>query len=87
VLLVRRATQKYGKTDGVWDVPGGRIDPGTSLLEKRSMYVGFAKEGKVVLFAKENTAHAWVSFEKLAEQNDLDVYLIPNSKNHSEQIT
>ena len=33
VLLVRRSVGKYGKTNGSWDIPGGRIDPGTSLLE------------------------------------------------------
>jgi ADP-ribose pyrophosphatase YjhB (NUDIX family) len=33
VLLVRRAVKKYGKTNGSWDIPGGRIDPCTSLLE------------------------------------------------------
>ncbi|MDB5195487.1 MAG: hypothetical protein JWO84_671 [Parcubacteria group bacterium] len=33
ILLVRRSEEKYGKTDGIWDIPGGRIDPGTSLDE------------------------------------------------------
>jgi ADP-ribose pyrophosphatase YjhB (NUDIX family) len=32
-LLLRRAEEKYGKTDGNWDIVGGRIDPGTTLLE------------------------------------------------------
>ncbi len=32
-LLVRRSAQKYGKTKGSWDIVGGRIEPGTQLLE------------------------------------------------------
>ena len=32
-LLVRRNAEKYGKTSGSWDIPGGRIDPGTTLVE------------------------------------------------------
>lgn len=33
ILLLKRAEAKYGKTDGSWDIVGGRIDPGTPLLE------------------------------------------------------
>lgn len=32
-LLVRRNLEKYKNIDGVWDIVGGRIDPGSSLLE------------------------------------------------------
>lgn len=32
-LLVRRSAQKYGQTQGSWDIIGGRIEPGTQLLE------------------------------------------------------
>jgi 8-oxo-dGTP diphosphatase len=33
ILLLKRSEEKYGKTSGSWDIPGGRIDPGTTLLE------------------------------------------------------
>ena len=33
VLLLKRSMEKYGNTDGVWDIPGGRIDAGVPLLE------------------------------------------------------
>lgn len=33
ILLLKRAEEKYGKTKGSWDIVGGRIDPGTSLIE------------------------------------------------------
>ena len=33
MLLLRRSEEKYGKTDGCWDIVGGRIDIGTPLLE------------------------------------------------------
>lgn len=32
-LIVHRSSDKYGKTSGSWDIVGGRIEPGTSLLE------------------------------------------------------
>ena len=39
VLLLRRSEEKYGKTTGSWDIVGGRIDPGSALIEnlKREM--------------------------------------------------
>lgn len=33
ILLLRRAEGKYSKVVGSWDIPGGRIDPGTTLSE------------------------------------------------------
>ncbi len=32
-LLLRRNAEKYPETGAKWDIPGGRIDPGTALLE------------------------------------------------------
>lgn len=32
VLLLSRSEKKYGKTEGHWDIPGGRIDPGDTLI-------------------------------------------------------
>lgn len=32
-LLLRRNAEKYKNTSGFWDIVGGRIIPGTSLLE------------------------------------------------------
>lgn len=31
-LILKRSTEKYKNTNGIWDIPGGRIDPGTSLV-------------------------------------------------------
>src|SRR3989344_8385178 len=38
-LLLRRSKKKYPEVMDIWDIPGGRIDPGVSLLEnlKREM--------------------------------------------------
>lgn len=33
ILLVRRNEKTYGKTIGKWDIPGGRINSGSSLME------------------------------------------------------
>jgi len=32
-LLLHRSSEKYKDTKGSWDIVGGRIDPGSSLLE------------------------------------------------------
>lgn len=32
-LLVKRCAKKYGKTKGCWDIVGGRIGAGTSLID------------------------------------------------------
>lgn len=39
-LLLHRSTEKYKGTKGTWDIVGGRIDPGTPLLEnlKREVF-------------------------------------------------
>jgi 8-oxo-dGTP diphosphatase len=36
ILLLKRSAVKYGSAVGSWDIPGGRIDPGTSLQENLS---------------------------------------------------
>ncbi|MBU6321392.1 MAG: NUDIX domain-containing protein [Patescibacteria group bacterium] len=33
LLLLKRSAEKYGKTNGSWDIVGGRIDPGSALVE------------------------------------------------------
>lgn len=33
ILLLRRSKEKYPEIANQWDIPGGRINPGTSLLE------------------------------------------------------
>ena len=33
ILLLKRSEEKYGKTAGSWDIPGGRIEIGTPLLQ------------------------------------------------------
>jgi len=32
ILILKRSEEKYGKTNGSWDIPGGRIDPGSELI-------------------------------------------------------
>ncbi len=33
VLILKRSEEKYGRTNGSWDIPGGRIEPGSGLIE------------------------------------------------------
>jgi len=32
-LILRRSPQKYSEVDKYWDIPGGRINPGSPLIE------------------------------------------------------
>ena len=32
-LLLRRSKEKYKEVEGEWDIVGGRINPGSDLLE------------------------------------------------------
>jgi ADP-ribose pyrophosphatase YjhB (NUDIX family) len=58
VLLLKRSSKKYGKTQGSWDIPGGRIDAGSSLTDnlKREILeeVGLDCEGPFRLVAAQD---------------------------------
>jgi 8-oxo-dGTP pyrophosphatase MutT (NUDIX family) len=109
ILLLKRSEEKYGKTNGSWDIVGGRIDPGTPLLDNlkreveeetklsltstskliaaqdiipneerhivRLTYVAHT-EGEPELDGREHGEYKWVTFEQLAEEKDLDVYVV-----------
>lgn len=47
-LLVKRNAEKYGNTRGSWDIVGGRIDLGTSLLENLNREVKEETELEIV---------------------------------------
>jgi ADP-ribose pyrophosphatase YjhB (NUDIX family) len=57
-LLIRRSLKKYPEVKGRWDIPGGRIKPGTSLNEnlKREIFeeTGLALTGKPKLMAAQD---------------------------------
>lgn len=107
ILILKRSKEKYGKTDGSWDIVGGRIDPGTDLFENlkreireetqleiqsdprliaaqdiltperhvvRLTYTALA-DGEPILDVSENSAYRWVTFDELASEDDLDVYV------------
>jgi 8-oxo-dGTP diphosphatase len=70
-LLVRRNAEKYGKTSGSWDIPGGRIDPGTSLVENLRREV------------KEETGLKIISEPILISAQDI----MPNTEWHIVRLT
>ncbi len=57
-LMVRRSSDKYPEVGSVWDIPGGRINPGSTLLEnlKRevSEEVGLDLPGEPKLIAAQD---------------------------------
>lgn len=57
-LLVRRSTEKYQYVKPSWDIPGGRITPGTPLLENLSREImeetGLTLHGKPFLIAAQD---------------------------------
>lgn len=65
-LLVRRSRAKYGKVDGEWDIVGGRIDPGTGLIENLKREV------------REETQLEIISEPRLVAAQDI----IPNEEKH-----
>ena len=50
ILILKRSEEKYGTINGLWDIPGGRIDPGSELIEnlKREL----KEETQLTLFSK-----------------------------------
>src|SRR3989344_6289973 len=65
-LILKRNPVKYPGTKGDWDIVGGRIDPGTKLLENLKREV------------KEETGLEIISEPKLIHAQDI----IPNSEKH-----
>lgn len=58
ILLLKRSSEKYKDVKETWDIVGGRIDPGKSLLEnlKREIKeeIGISWKGKVKLIAAQD---------------------------------
>ena len=65
-LLVRRNPEKYAGANGNWDIVGGRITPGTKLIENLKREV------------EEETQLKIISEPKLLYAQDI----IPNSERH-----
>lgn len=65
-LLVKRSSSKYGKVDGEWDIVGGRIDPGTGLMENLKREV------------REETQLEIIGEPRLIAAQDI----IPNAEKH-----
>lgn len=70
-LLVKRSAEKYKGTKGSWDIVGGRIDPGTALMENLRREV------------KEETQLEIISEPKLVHAQDI----IPNAEKHIVRLT
>lgn len=71
ILLLKRSLEKYGPTKGSWDIVGGRIDPGTPLLENLQREV------------KEETGLELTSSPILIAAQDI----IPNAERHVVRLT
>lgn len=70
-LLLKRSTEKYKDTKGVWDIVGGRIEPGTKLLENLKREI------------KEETQLELAGEPRLIFAQDI----IPNSEKHVVRLT
>jgi 8-oxo-dGTP pyrophosphatase MutT (NUDIX family) len=55
-LLLKRNNEKYKNTKGSWDIVGGRIEPGTNLIEnlKREVY----EETQLEIISEPRLLHA-----------------------------
>lgn len=70
-LLVKRSPTKYPNVKGTWDIVGGRIDPGSSLMDNLRREV------------REETKLEIVSEPKLVAAQDI----IPNAEKHVVRLT
>lgn len=70
-LLLKRNMEKYITSKGVWDIVGGRIDPGTFLLDNLNREI------------MEETQLKITSEPKLIYAQDI----IPNSERHIVRLT
>ncbi|MBP6858204.1 MAG: NUDIX hydrolase [Candidatus Pacebacteria bacterium] len=70
-LLLKRSAEKYKGTKGSWDIVGGRIDPGTKLLENLKREV------------LEETQLEITSEPRLIHAQDI----IPNEEKHVVRLT
>lgn len=70
-LLMRRSPEKYPGVKGEWDIPGGRINPGFSLIENLRREV------------KEETQLEIISEPKLIYAQDI----IPSEERHIVRIS
>ncbi|MDE2037838.1 MAG: NUDIX domain-containing protein [Patescibacteria group bacterium] len=70
-LLLHRSAEKYKGTKGSWDIVGGRIEPGTKLMENLKREV------------KEETGLAISSEPRLIHAQDI----IPNPEKHVVRLT
>ncbi|MDB4991805.1 MAG: hypothetical protein JWL75_50 [Parcubacteria group bacterium] len=71
ILLLKRSLEKYGKTQGSWDIVGGRIDPGSPLMENLQREV------------REETGLEITSIPILIAAQDI----IPNAERHVVRLT
>jgi len=69
--LKKRSTEKYKNTKGVWDIVGGRIEPGTKLVENLKREI------------KEETQLELTSEPRLIYVQDI----IPNPEKHVVRLT
>lgn len=70
-LLLHRSLQKYPGTKGSWDIVGGRIDPGSKLLDNLQREI------------KEETQLSLTSEPQLIYAQDI----IPNTEKHVVRLT
>jgi 8-oxo-dGTP pyrophosphatase MutT (NUDIX family) len=70
-LLLKRSAEKYQGTKGSWDIVGGRIEPGTRLMENLAREIG------------EETQLPILSEPKLIHAQDI----IPNIERHVVRLT
>lgn len=70
-LLVRRSLEKYPGVRGEWDIPGGRIEPGSSLMENLAREV------------REETRLPIVGMPRLVAAQDI----MPNAEKHVVRLT
>ncbi|HEY4479771.1 MAG TPA: NUDIX domain-containing protein [Candidatus Paceibacterota bacterium] len=75
-LLLRRSAEKYPKTDGVWDIVGGRINIGVDLINNLRREIkeetGLEYQGEPLLIAAQDILRPDKHVVRLTYQGEIE---------------
>ncbi|MDP3735268.1 MAG: NUDIX domain-containing protein [bacterium] len=88
VLLLKRSPEAYPDVNNLWDIPGGRINPGVSLSENLKREIeeetGLKMVGEPELVAAQDILRPDKHVVRLTYRTSAEGVLVLDQKEHSE---
>jgi len=88
ILLLKRSPEKYPQVQKIWDIPGGRINTGSTLLENLKREIneetGFTFEGEPKLLAAQDIIYEGKHVVRLTYYAKTEGVIPKLSDEHSE---